>query len=105
GDCGRASRPYSEAWRPGKETRRTEYAVGWDAGFGRSEEPDRRARWSGGARRGMGGAMDLSLSVDAVLTGPIALIAPDVLSAIGKVPTAAPVRVGWLGLEGDAQAD
>ena len=49
--------------------------------------------------------MDLSLSVDAILTGPIALIAPDVLSAIGKVPTAGPVRVGWLGLEGDAQAD
>lgn len=49
--------------------------------------------------------MDLSLSVDAVLTGPVALIAPDVPSAIGKVSTAGPVRVGWLGLEGDAQAD
>lgn len=52
-----------------------------------------------------GRGVTLSLSVDAVLTGRIALIAPNVLSAIGKMPTVEPVRVGWLGLEGDAQAD
>jgi len=52
-----------------------------------------------------GRGMDLMLSVDAVLTGRVGLLAPDVLSAIGKVPTVDPVRVSWLGLEGDAQAD
>lgn len=49
--------------------------------------------------------MTLSLVVDAVLTGRPALIGPDVLSAIGKTPVAGPVQIGWLGLEGDVQAD
>jgi MOSC domain-containing protein YiiM len=47
----------------------------------------------------------LLLMVDALLTGKPAFIAPDVLSAMGKTPRAGPVRIGWLGLEGDAQAD
>jgi len=49
--------------------------------------------------------MTLSLCVDAILTGRTALIAPDILSAIGKRPVEGPVRIGWLGLEGDMQAD
>lgn len=49
--------------------------------------------------------MTLSLSLEAILIGRTALIAPDVLSAIGKAPVAGPVRIGWLGLEGDMQAD
>jgi MOSC domain-containing protein YiiM len=52
-----------------------------------------------------GRAMTLTLSLDAVLTGKPALLAPDVLSAMGKAPVAGPVRIGWLGLEGDAVAD
>lgn len=47
----------------------------------------------------------LVLALDAILTGKPALIAPDVLSAMGKTPVAGPVRIGWLGLEGDAVAD
>jgi len=49
--------------------------------------------------------MTLTLHLDALLTGKPALIAPGVPSAIGKAPVAGPVRIGWLGLEGDAQAD
>ena len=48
---------------------------------------------------------DLVLSVDAILTGRPAFIAPGVLSAMGKMPVAGPVRIGWLGIEGDAVAD
>ncbi|MBB5986084.1 MOSC domain-containing protein [Sphingobium lignivorans] len=47
----------------------------------------------------------LSLGLDAVLTGRPALLAPGVTSAMGKVPVAGPVRIGWLGLEGDTVAD
>jgi len=47
----------------------------------------------------------LMLRLDALLTGRPALLAPGVLSAMGKSPVAGPVRIGWLGLEGDAQAD
>ncbi len=47
----------------------------------------------------------LVLNVDALLTGKPALIAPGVLSAIGKTPVSGPVRITWLGLEGDAVAD
>jgi len=47
----------------------------------------------------------LSLALDALLVGKPALIAPDVLSAIGKRPVAGAVRIGWLGLEGDGVAD
>lgn len=45
------------------------------------------------------------LNVDAILTGKPAFIAPDVLSAMGKTPVSGPVRITWLGLEGDAVAD
>lgn len=47
----------------------------------------------------------LTLSLDAILTGTPALLAPDVLSAMGKTPRTGPVRIGWLGLEGDMVAD
>ncbi|MBT2185858.1 MOSC domain-containing protein [Sphingobium nicotianae] len=47
----------------------------------------------------------LALSLDALLTGTPALLAPDVLSAMGKTPRTGPVRIGWLGLEGDMVAD
>ena len=49
--------------------------------------------------------MDLTLFLDAVLTGKPAFLAPGVLSAMGKAPVEGPVRIGWLGLEGDAVAD
>lgn len=49
--------------------------------------------------------MTLQLSVEALLTGTPALLAPGVPSAMGKTPVAGPVRIGWLGLEGDAVAD
>jgi MOSC domain-containing protein YiiM len=48
---------------------------------------------------------DLTFTLEAVLTGSPALIAPDVLSAIGKTPVSGPVRVTWLGLEGDSVAN
>lgn len=48
---------------------------------------------------------ELTLSVDALLTGKPALLAPGVLSAMGKAPVAGPVRITWLGLEGDSVAD
>lgn len=48
---------------------------------------------------------DLTLTVDALLTGAPDLIAPGVHSAIGKTARHGPVRIGWLGLEGDHQAD
>jgi len=49
--------------------------------------------------------MTLTLALDALLVGKPALLAPDVLSAMGKAPVAGPVRIGWLGLENDAVAD
>lgn len=48
---------------------------------------------------------NLVLDLDAILTGRPAFIGPGVLSAMGKTPVAGPVRIGWLGLEGDAVAD
>ncbi len=48
---------------------------------------------------------DLVLNVDALLIGKPAFIAPGVLSAMAKTPVSGPVRIGWLGLEGDAVAD
>lgn len=48
---------------------------------------------------------ELHLSIEGILVGTPAFIASDVLSAMAKRPVAGPVRVGWLGLEGDAQAD
>lgn len=47
----------------------------------------------------------LDLRVDALLTGTPRPIAPGVMSAMGKAPTAGVVQIGWLGLEGDAVAD
>jgi MOSC domain-containing protein YiiM len=47
----------------------------------------------------------LTLNVDAILTGKPAFIGPGVLSAMGKTPVPGPVRISWLGLEGDAVAD
>lgn len=47
----------------------------------------------------------LTLSLDALLIGKPALLAPDVPSAMAKAPVAGPVRIDWLGLEGDAVAD
>lgn len=47
----------------------------------------------------------LDLAVDALLIGTPRPIAPGVVSAMGKAPVAGPVRIGWLGLEGDHQAD
>lgn len=47
----------------------------------------------------------LSLPVEALLTGKPRYIAPGVMSAMGKAPVAGPVRIGWLGIEGDAVAD
>lgn len=47
----------------------------------------------------------LDLLVDALLTGAPRPIAPDVMSAMAKAPVQGPVRIGWLGLEGDHQAD
>ncbi|MBO9575442.1 MAG: MOSC domain-containing protein [Sphingobium sp.] len=48
---------------------------------------------------------DLVLSVDALLTGKPTLIGPGVLSAMSKTPVSGPVRITWLGLEGDSVAD
>ena len=48
---------------------------------------------------------DLTLSLEALLVGKPALLAPGVLSAMGKTPVSGPVQIGWLGLEGDVQAD
>jgi len=47
----------------------------------------------------------LSLAVDALLVGKPALLAPGVMSAMGKRPVRAPVHIGWLGLDGDSVAD
>lgn len=47
----------------------------------------------------------LTLSLDALLTGAPTLIAPGVMSAMDKKPRAGTVQIGWLGLEGDRQAD
>lgn len=49
--------------------------------------------------------MTLTLSLDALLTGKPALLAPGVLSAMGKSPVVGPVWIGWLGLAGDTVAD
>lgn len=48
---------------------------------------------------------ELTLALDAILTGKPAFIAPGVLSAIGKTPVEGPARITWLGIEGDAVAD
>ncbi|MET0241516.1 MAG: MOSC domain-containing protein [Sphingobium sp.] len=47
----------------------------------------------------------LDLAIDALLSGSPRSIADGVVSAIGKYPVAGPVRIGWLGLEGDHIAD
>jgi len=49
--------------------------------------------------------VELVLDVDALLVGQPALLAPGVMSAIGKTPCAGTVRVTYLGLEGDSVAD
>lgn len=46
-----------------------------------------------------------TLSLDALLTGAPALIAPGVMSAMDKKPRSGTVGIGWLGVEGDHQAD
>lgn len=51
------------------------------------------------------GMISLILSVEALLTGKPAFIAPGVLSAMAKRPVPGPVWIGWLGLEGDQVAD
>jgi len=48
---------------------------------------------------------ELVLDVDALLVGEPALLAPGVMSAIGKTPREGTVRITWLGLEGDSVAD
>lgn len=48
---------------------------------------------------------ELDLGIEALLTGSPRAIAPGVMSAMAKVPVAGPVHIGWLGLEGDHQAD
>lgn len=47
----------------------------------------------------------MALMIEALLTGRPALLAPGVLSAMGKAPVSGPVRITWLGLEGDTVAD
>lgn len=47
----------------------------------------------------------LDLVIQALLTGTPRPIAPGVMSAMGKAPVVGLVRIGWLGLEGDHQAD
>jgi MOSC domain-containing protein YiiM len=47
----------------------------------------------------------LDLPVEALLTGSPRLIAPGVMSAMARRPVEGPVRIGWLGLEGDSVAD
>ncbi len=60
--------------------------------------------WSSWPRYGMASHMaDLVLTLEALLTGKPAFIAPGVLSAMAKTPVSGPVRIGWLGLEGDAR--
>lgn len=49
--------------------------------------------------------VSLALTIDALLTGKPALLAPGTVSAIDKRPVAGPVRITWLGLAGDHQAD
>jgi MOSC domain-containing protein YiiM len=47
----------------------------------------------------------LDLPVEALLTGSPQPIAPGVMSAMARRPVEGPVRIGWLGLEGDSVAD
>lgn len=47
----------------------------------------------------------LDLAIDALLIGGPRPIAPGVMSAMAKEALAGPVGIGWLGLEGDHQAD
>lgn len=47
----------------------------------------------------------LDLRVDALLIGGPRPIAEGVMSAMAKAPVAGPVRIDWMGLEGDAVAD
>lgn len=46
-----------------------------------------------------------TLSVQALCAGAPGPVAPGIVSAIAKRPVAGPVRVTWLGLAGDHQAD
>lgn len=48
---------------------------------------------------------DPAMTVDAILTGTPMPFRDGDYSAIAKKPAAGPVRIGWLGLEGDAIAD
>lgn len=50
-------------------------------------------------------ASSLDLPVDALLTGRPRPIGDGMMSAMGKQPVAGPVRIDWLGLDGDAVAD
>lgn len=47
----------------------------------------------------------LDLLVDALLVGGPRPIADGVMSAMGKAPVTGPVRIDWLGLDGDSVAD
>ncbi|HEX7872663.1 MAG TPA: MOSC domain-containing protein [Sphingobium sp.] len=47
----------------------------------------------------------LDLAVDALLTGTPRPLAAGVMSAMAKAPVTGPVRIDWLGLDGDAVAD
>lgn len=46
-----------------------------------------------------------SLIIDALLTGTPRPLPDGTMSAMAKAPVQGPVRIGWLGLEGDAVAD
>lgn len=48
---------------------------------------------------------DVTMRIDALLTGKPVLFRDQDYSAIAKQAVTGPVRIGWLGLEGDAQAD
>lgn len=47
----------------------------------------------------------LDLRIDALLTGKPRPLGPGMTSAMAKRPVTGPVRIDWLGLEGDAVAD
>jgi MOSC domain-containing protein YiiM len=47
----------------------------------------------------------LTLCVDELLVGKPALLAPGLMSAMGKQPVSGVVQIGWLGLEDDGVAD
>jgi MOSC domain-containing protein YiiM len=50
-------------------------------------------------------APPLILAVEALCTGSPVPLADGMVSAIAKAPVSGPVRITWLGLEGDHQAD